>query len=76
MEFSRRQQNREAMLSFWSGLSRMLAGRKRGQMAPLVPATCGRHTFGGSVLILMLACKMEIGKPGWGLELSQRRKEG
>ena len=28
------------------------------------------------MVILMLACKMEMGKSGWGLELSQRRKEG
>lgn len=28
------------------------------------------------MVILMLACKIEIGKSGWGLELSQRRKEG
>ena len=30
--------------------------------------------FGGSVVILMLLCKMAIGKSGLGLELSHRRK--
>lgn len=33
-------------------------------------------TFGGSVVILMPVCKMEMGKSGWGLLLSHRRNSG
>lgn len=58
------------------GLPVTLAGRAWCQMARSALAIYRHGTFGGSVVILMLACKMEIGKSGWGLELSQRRKEG
>jgi len=34
------------------------------------------QTLGGSVVILMPACKMEIGKSGCGLELSHNRNCG
>ena len=32
------------------------------------------HTLGGSVVILIPACNMEIGKSGLGLLLNQSRK--
>lgn len=33
-------------------------------------------TFGGSVVILMPVCRMEMGKSGWGLLLSHSRNSG
>lgn len=36
---------------------------ERHATAQAIPAL-GHYTFGGSVVILMLACRMEIGKSG------------